>query len=109
MPAKTPAQLQREIEIVTTAAELTPRDRSTLAWIIENWPYPYRGSPFDDVERLVEIGLLDPPSEDKWGGPTPIGRAVWEHARATWIAENDLGAAYRRIDRDRKRSARGKS
>lgn len=93
---KSTAQLDWEIEIASTAAELTKRDRGTLAWIIENEPYPYRGSPYDDVERLVEIGLLDPPSEDKWGKPTSFGRAVWEHARKTWLEETALGAAYRR-------------
>lgn len=84
------------MEPLQIAESLSPRQRDTLAWIIEDWPYPYRGSQMDDVQGLVKLGLLDPPTEDSWGDATPLGRQVWKHARPVWISEHELGAAFRR-------------
>ena len=102
---KSPAQLQREIDealakpangdAASIANQLTPRDRSTLAWLIENWPWPYRGYADADMARLHGLGLVEATTGDTWGAPTPLGRAVWPHARQTWIDEWDVGAAYK--------------
>ncbi len=87
--------------ITGIADKLTRRHRSTLAWVIENWPYPYRGSPKSDMDDLVALGLVRPYTEDEWGGPTALGKQVWKHARLEWIEENDLGAAFRRSGMNR--------
>jgi hypothetical protein len=103
---KTPAQLDREIaeslaktatgDAADIADQLTQRDRSTLAWIIEDWPWPYRGYADADMARLHTLGLVEPTTGDTWGGATALGRAVWARARKTWIDEHKLGAAFRR-------------
>ena len=103
---KSPAQLQREInealakpadgDAAGIAKRLTQRDRSTLAWIIEDWPWPYRGYAEADMARLHALGLVEPTTGDTWGGPTALGRAVWKRARKTWIDEHGIGAAFRR-------------
>lgn len=76
------------------AARLTRRQRDTLAWLIEDWPWPYRGQPTEDVRELVSWGLLNPPTEDEWGDATLLGREVWKHARPTWLDEHKLGARF---------------
>jgi hypothetical protein len=78
------------------ADQLTERDRSTLAWVIENWPWPYRGQADADMARLHALGLVETTTGDTWGGATALGRAVWARARKTWIDEHSLGAAFRR-------------
>ena len=87
-----------------SADKLTRRNRGTLAWVIENWPYPYRGSPKGDMDDLIALGLVRPYTDDEWGGPTALGRQVWKHAKLEWIKENDLGAAlhdgYRTVRAD---------
>lgn len=77
------------------AAQLTERQRATLAWIVENWPYPYRGTPREDVDGLIAIGLLHPYNDERWGDATPLGRGVWKHARKQWRRETDVGAAFK--------------
>ena len=103
---KSPAQLQREIDEALAkpangdasgiADQLTQRDRSTLAWVIEDWPWPYRDYAEADMARLHALGLVEPTTGDTWGGPTALGRAVWARVRKTWIDEHSLGAAFRR-------------
>lgn len=75
------------------ARGLGPRQRSVLAWIIEDWEWAYREGPVRDVMSLVEQGLLEPPTEDSWGDATPLGRKVWRYARARWIVEHRLEEA----------------
>ena len=100
MPQKNnSAQLDREIAEAlakSTADQLTERDRSTLAWIIEDWPWPYRGHADADMARLHALGLVKPTTGDTWGGATALGRAAWARARKTWADEHSFGAAYRR-------------
>lgn len=76
------------------AHALTERQRSTLAWLIEDWVYPYRGSPEEDVRGLVRLRLLEPPTEDAWGDATLLGHEVWKHARPQWVEEHKLGARF---------------
>jgi hypothetical protein len=77
------------------ASQLTERQRATLAWIFENWPYPYRGTPREDVDGLVALGLLHPYTEERWGDATSLGRGVWKHARRQWRRETALGAKFK--------------
>lgn len=92
--------------IIELAEQLTLPQRSTLAWLLENWPYPYRGSPMENVRGLVTLGLLHPPTEDTWGDATALGRRVWKYAKPTWIREHHLEVAYRRSEMSRPRRSR---
>jgi hypothetical protein len=83
---------------------LTVRLRATLAWVIEDWPWQYRGQPTEDMRQLEQMGLVDPATEDQWGGVTALGEQVWHGGeRAKWIEEWDLGAAYKRSGMTRPR------
>lgn len=81
------------------ARRLNARQRSTLAWIIEDWEWPYRGSPINDVIDLVKLGLLDPPTDTEWGDATAFAHAVWRYARPQWINEQSLGEAQLAVKR----------
>ena len=82
---------------------LTPRQRDTLAWVIENWPWPYRSSPEADMREMEAMGLVEPTTDDTWGGATRLGEQVWHVERPAWIKAHELGAAYRRSGMERPR------
>ena len=95
-----------KLDAASIADQLTARDRSTLAWLIEDWPWPYRGYADEDMARLRSLGLVEATTGDTWGAPTPLGRAVWTQARQTWIDEWDIGAAFKPLKKSKSRATK---